>query len=49
MGSTVTVRDMDYRVWIGASGVMAGLIVVVINCVQGDAVFATILTLPPSS
>jgi hypothetical protein len=35
--------DMDYRQWIGVSGVMAGLVVVVINYVQGDVVFATIL------
>ncbi|MCP5032403.1 MAG: hypothetical protein GY939_11405 [Actinomycetia bacterium] len=34
---------MDYRQWIGASGVMAGLVVVVINYTQGDVVFATIL------
>lgn len=36
-------RDMDYRQWIGMSGVMAGLIVVVINYIQGDVVFATVL------
>lgn len=36
-------RDMDYRQWFGASGVLAGLIVVVINFIQGDTVFATIL------
>ena len=35
--------DMDYRQWFGVSGVMAGLIVVVINYIQGDAVFATML------
>ncbi len=35
--------DMDYRQWFGMSGVMAGLIVVVINFAQGDVVFATIL------
>ena len=34
---------MDYRQWFGASGVLAGLTVVVINFVQGDTVFATIL------
>ena len=34
---------MDYRQWFGASGVLAGLIVVVINFIQGDTVFATIL------
>ena len=33
----------DYRRWIGVSGLMAGLVVVVINYVQGDVVFATIL------
>ena len=37
--------DMDYRQWIGVSGVMAGLVVVVINYIQGDVVFATILLL----
>ena len=36
-------RDMDYRQWIGVSGVLAGLVVVVINYIQGDVVFATIL------
>jgi hypothetical protein len=36
-------RDMDYRRWIGVSAVMAGLIVVVINLIQGDLVFAIIL------
>ena len=35
--------DTDYRKWIGASGVMAGFIVVVINYIQGDVIFATIL------
>lgn len=34
---------MDYGQWFGVSGVLAGLIVVVINFIQGDAVFATIL------
>lgn len=34
---------MDYRKWIGASGVMAGLIVVAVNFLQGDTAFATIL------
>ena len=34
---------MDYRQWFGVSGVLAGLIVVVINFNQGDVVFATIL------
>ena len=33
----------DYRRWIGVSGVLAGLVVVVINYVQGDVLFATIL------
>ncbi len=36
-------RDMDYRQWIGLSSVMSGLMVVVINYIQGDVVFATIL------
>ena len=36
-------RDLDYRQWIGASGVMAGLVVVIVNYIQGDVVFATIL------
>jgi hypothetical protein len=36
-------RDMDYRRWIGVSAVMAGLIVVGINLIQGDVVFAIIL------
>lgn len=36
-------RGMDYRRWIGVSAVMAGLIVVVINVVQGDVVFAILL------
>ncbi len=35
--------DMDYRQWFGVSGVMAGLVMVVINYIQGDVVFATIL------
>lgn len=35
--------DMDYRLWFGMSGVLAGLIVAIINIVQGDTVFATIL------
>ena len=33
----------DYRRNIGVSAVLAGLIVVVINYIQGDVVFATIL------
>ena len=37
--------DMDYRQWFGVSGVMAGLVVVVINYIQGDVAFATILLL----
>ncbi len=36
-------RDMDYRRWIGVSAVMAGLIVVVINLIQGDVGFAIVL------
>jgi len=36
-------RDLDYRQWIGASGVMAGLVVAIVNYIQGDVVFATIL------
>ena len=36
-------RDMDYRQWFGVSGVLAGSIVVVINFIQGDTVFAMIL------
>ncbi len=38
-----TMRDMDYRRWIGESAVMAGLIVVVINLAQGDVGFAVVL------
>lgn len=36
-------RDMDCRQWIGASGVMAGSVVVVVNYIQGDVIFATVL------
>ncbi len=36
-------RDMDYRQWIGMSAVLAGLIAVVINLVQGDTAFAAVL------
>ena len=43
MASVATIRDVDYRRWIGAFGVMAGLVVVVVNYIQGDAIFATIL------
>ena len=35
--------NMDYRLWIGVSAILAGLIVVVIGFIQGDVVFATIL------
>ena len=35
--------NMDHRQWIGVSTVMAGLVVVLVNFVQGDVVFATIL------
>ena len=33
----------DYRHNIGVSAILAGLIVVIINYIQGDVVFATIL------
>ena len=36
---------MDYRLWIGVSGILSGLIVVVVNFIQGDVVPATILLL----
>lgn len=36
-------RHMGYRQWLGASAVAAGSVVVVVNYIQGDVVFATIL------
>jgi hypothetical protein len=33
----------DYRQRIGLSGILAGLVTVVVNYIQGDVVFATIL------
>ena len=35
--------NMDYRRWIGVSAILSGLIVVVIDYIQGDVLFATIL------
>jgi hypothetical protein len=36
-------RDTDYRQWVGGSVFLTGLVVVVVNYIQGDVAFATIL------
>jgi len=36
-------KAMDYRLWLGISALLAGVIVAFINVAQGDVVFATIV------